>query len=97
MTDEERRKEEQKTRNALYCNMYRYIHHEPIDQIVEATALTAYTQNPDCSAEVFMQEQKAAFQELMLEDLRKWGAPNEALEKSNLLPVAAQQKYLPEV
>ena len=53
MTDEERRKEEKIKRNALYCNMYRYIHHLPIDQIVEATALAAYTQNPDCSAEVF--------------------------------------------
>ena len=97
MTDEERRKEEKIKRNALYCNMYRYIHHLPIDQIVEATALAAYTQNPDCSAEVFEREQKAAFQELMLDELTKWGAPMEALEKSNLLPEAGQQKYLTEV
>jgi len=33
----------------------------------------------------------------MLEELRKWGAPMEALEKSNLLPEAGQQKYLAEV
>jgi hypothetical protein len=31
MTDEERREEEKIKRNALYCNMYRYIHHLPID------------------------------------------------------------------
>jgi hypothetical protein len=31
MTDEERRKEEEKKINALYCNLYRFIHHEPID------------------------------------------------------------------
>jgi hypothetical protein len=33
----------------------------------------------------------------MLEELRKWGAPIEALEKSNLMPEAGQQKYLAEV
>ena len=33
----------------------------------------------------------------MVKDLRNWGAPDEALKKSNLLPNAAQQKYLSEV
>ena len=32
-----------------------------------------------------------------MDELRKWGAPVEALEKSNLLPEAGQQKYLTEV
>ena len=73
------------------------MHHEPIDQIVEATAIAAYTQNPDCSAEVFEKEQKVAFQELMAKDLRKWGAPDKALEKLNLLPNREQPKYLCEV
>jgi hypothetical protein len=32
----------------------------------------------------------------MLDELRKWGAPKEALDKSNLLSESGQQKYLTE-
>jgi hypothetical protein len=59
--------------------------------------MAAFSKNPDSPAEVFLNEQKVAFQELMAEDYRRWGAPADATEKYSFLPTAVHQKYLPEV
>jgi hypothetical protein len=85
LTDEDRKLEQLKNLNALYCNLYKYIKQEPIEKIVIATALAAYNSNPSILPESFHKEQNLAFQELMLRDFRCYGVPNKELSKNDLL------------